>query len=458
MDSRPGHPRPRAALLVALLFLAAAVAEHALYALPSALDLGGLWDFRNCYLLARGFLEARNPYDPEVADFLSQRCFDTPPGAVIAGANWLLLPPGNAVLFAPLALLPYAVAARLWLLLGYVSLWGIARAGQRFLGPRAGAPSFVLSLALLLWAHPVREALWAGQPSLLYVWCALLALDRAAAGRDVAAGAACALALLKYSLALPVLGYLVVKRRWSAVRLAVLGCAVLNVLPLALGDVEAILAHNYENTRASFAEGGLNNQRSPQASYNDVSLPVLLLRLAPEAAEAAVQTAWLGLLALVAGLILGAAARDRAFRLPEIAAGLAFSMMYVYHRNYDSPLLFGVGAAVAGALADPRRARGARWAWGADAAGVGAALLLLPFLFRNPWENLTAGAPLDRMDLLVRLSYRNWSLVALTLLLTGWCWAARGAAGPTAVPVPAPPPGPAPDGAPAAPGTGGNCA
>ncbi|MBI3268090.1 MAG: DUF2029 domain-containing protein [Planctomycetes bacterium] len=429
------RPRASAKTLAAVLALAAALALFISKPVRFALEPGYGWDFRNCYVSGRAFLEGRNPYDPDVQAYLLVRDTGVGERDALAAGNLIIFPPGNMLFFAPLALFPYRVALRLWLLASELALVGMALSVRRLFGPAGGLPGLLLSLALLHLAHPVWEAFWAGQPGLVMSWLCLLALQFAHEDRELPSGLALGLALLKYNLSLPVLLYLLLKRRLTAVRVALLLALALNLLPLLAGDLEALVSNAYQNMVFSFGEGGLNNQRSPAASFNDVSLPVLLWRLWPDGPAALVTTLWLGGIGLLAGA-LAFVSRGREFRPLEVAALLAFCLLFVYHRNYDSPILFGAAMAVA-AEARARRLR--------PALAVAAGLCLVAFFFKNSFEDFPPRLVLDRFELLVRLSYRNWCLLALAGLLTLAAWQRD------TPPAPAPPvdpsSGPAPRGA-----------
>ncbi len=404
MTPPPTRPTPWLLIGAALLALAS-VARYAAFALPAALELDGAWDFRNCYVSARAFLDGRNPYDAEQQDFVAVRDTGLRPGQAIEWGNLIIIPPGNFVFFAPLAVLPWRIAVGVWLVLNQVALVALLVCARRLAGHALGPIGFLFGIAALFAMDPAWEAVKAGQPALVMGACTLAALVFARDGHDRAAGVALGLALLKYNLSLPVFGYFLLKRRFRAAVLAAGVAALINVVPLALGDAADMMAHAQANMEFTFSDGGINNQKNPMGSYNDVSLPVLLWRLFPGWPDFAVRGLW-GLVVLGLAGLLAYGARGDGFEPLEIAALTAFCLLFVYHRVYDAPLLVAAGYGTAAAW----RAGRLR-----SAEAAAAALLLATFLFKNRGEIWPF--PLEPAYVLTWLSYRNWALLALTALL-----------------------------------------
>ncbi len=125
-------------------------------------------------------------------------------------------PPFEALLFAPLARLPYVAAYLVWagfniaLLLGFCIL----------LRPRL--PSLhrffpALPLLAMFAFFPLIVALLQGQDSILLLFLYGLAFSAWATGRPFVAGLCLGLALFKFQLVLPFLLVLLIRRQWRAI-------------------------------------------------------------------------------------------------------------------------------------------------------------------------------------------------------------------------------------------------
>ncbi|MGV9350001.1 glycosyltransferase 87 family protein [Streptomyces spiralis] len=136
-------------------------------------------------------------------------------------------PPFAALLFLPLAHLPWAVLVALWQAVSLAALLVITVCALRLLSPGPGARVRDLSLlwaAAGPWLEPVRHTLDQGQVNLLLGAVVLggLALSRTAAGRGAAVGLAASVKLT------PAVGglYLLATRQWRAAAwAAATGCA-----------------------------------------------------------------------------------------------------------------------------------------------------------------------------------------------------------------------------------------
>ena len=125
-------------------------------------------------------------------------------------------PPFEALLFAPLARLPYVTAYIVWavfnisLILGF---WYLLR--PRLPALHAFLPA--LPLLAMFAFFPVAMALMQGQDSILLLFFYGLAFSALAKGRSFVAGLCLGLALFKFQLVLPFVLVLVLRRQWKAV-------------------------------------------------------------------------------------------------------------------------------------------------------------------------------------------------------------------------------------------------
>jgi hypothetical protein len=125
-------------------------------------------------------------------------------------------PPFEALLFAPLARLPYVAAYLVWAVFNIALILGF----WNLLRPRLPSlHGFLPALPLLaMFAFfPVIMALLQGQDSILLLFLYGLAFSALATGRAFVAGLCLGLALFKFQLVLPFMLVLLVRRQWRAV-------------------------------------------------------------------------------------------------------------------------------------------------------------------------------------------------------------------------------------------------
>jgi hypothetical protein len=151
-------------------------------------------------------------------------------------------PPFEALLFVPLAGLPYVTAYLVWAVFNIALILGF----WNLLRPRL--PSLRnLSLALPLLAmfafFPVMMALLQGQDSILLLFLYGLAFSALATGRAFVAGLCLALALFKFQLVLPFVVVLLVRRQWKAVAGFSLTAFVLLLLSAAVVGWNGVKAY-----------------------------------------------------------------------------------------------------------------------------------------------------------------------------------------------------------------------
>jgi hypothetical protein len=142
-------------------------------------------------------------------------------------------PPAVAYLYAPIAPLPIwlGFAMHAVVMLGLVALAGLLAARAFNL-----APNVALLLAFA-WA-PCTAGVVVGQNAPLAVVLALWAIDALRRDRPIEIGLACGLMMYKPTLALPLIGLLVLRGRWRAliVTAAVVAAGYLASVPASAGD------------------------------------------------------------------------------------------------------------------------------------------------------------------------------------------------------------------------------
>lgn len=126
--------------------------------------------------------------------------------------------PFFALLFKPVALLPYSVGRVVWwivnlsAIVGFALLWPHKPQGR---------------VMALFWSCPVWMLLNYGQDTGLFLFFACLSLLLLARGRDVAAGLVLSLCASKFHLALGFPVFLLAARRWRVMASGAAGCTVM---------------------------------------------------------------------------------------------------------------------------------------------------------------------------------------------------------------------------------------
>jgi alpha-1,2-mannosyltransferase len=303
-------------------------------------------------------------YDRELQQTLYQ---EIAPAAAARTNLFFVYTPFFAVIFAPLALMPYLPAFVCWVLIslalftvGFRLAWTAASLPVRYLNT-----GFVLALGFL----PLYSwCLFIGQTSTFgFFWLALaIYLDRR--GRGFVSGCALAMLLYKPTLLLLLVPMLVVTKRWRTVAGFCVGAVVLGLVSLAVIGFSGIPA--YLDTLAFFSRAKATGLHLIWFDVDALSFFLPLLG----------KHAWLAALALAAVVIpflLRAWRRD-----PEDSFALAITWTLVlnfYVVIYDSTLIILAVVLTAGSLAHPYLPRGFRW--------LLLALFLVPWVARQSAQN-----------------------------------------------------------------------
>jgi len=259
----------------------------------------------------------------------------------VARVDWPY-PPAVAYLFAPFAPLPiwlgFVIHAALMLAL-------VAVAG--LLAARVFGLSRDVALLLAFAWTPCTAGAVMGQNAPLAVALALWAIDALRRDRQLEAGLACGLLMYKPTLALPLIGLLVLRGRWRALAVtgAVVAAGYLVSVPAAAGD------WSWPGVWWAGLQPWLANDLIGNAN-KAVSIPGLLGRIAsiPE---------WLPIVVAASFVALSLRGLVRA---PIVEAGAAACLLAVAVGprvwGYEAGLLLPILAwAVAGGLAEPWRTR-----------------------------------------------------------------------------------------------------
>jgi hypothetical protein len=313
----------RAALLVLLAFAGYKAFVGIRSGLRNSWDLQ--WDG------AWGVLHHISPFEAQDPQTLARfeekkRCLATP-------LNWEALKqrpysPGSLLLFAPLACFDWPTARALWvaaqLLLSGLFLWVVRELWLRDLPSKA---YWVAAGCLLAMAKPWWDVMISGQVSifcLAFFMLALLQLDR---GRRFLASLCLILALVKFSLILPLCWVFARRRAWDVLAIALVATALLFFASAGwLGMAPGILFHEWINLLGRYLGG-------QGASPDFMSWCVEFLGQG--------LGKWLGL--VLAGIaFLSFLALDWYGRLDEVMALALLTqllLLFSYHRTYDYVVL-----------------------------------------------------------------------------------------------------------------------
>ncbi len=216
--------------------------------------------------------------------------------------SWFVGPPFTAVIYAPFAALPFAVAGVLWTLLSVAAI-AASLVLLKPLVPRLAQDWTVVVLAVLA-CQPVLEVLGAGQDSALSMLAWAAGLRALVAGRDALAGASFGLGLIKPQLVLIAPPTFLIQRRWSALWVWIAFAAVAAAVSVALIGVEGIQTWIHTLTSQRYDE-----QINVGQAWKQLSASALLVSVVPPSLAHAAQLVGLAVCVALAVAFLVAAWR-----------------------------------------------------------------------------------------------------------------------------------------------------
>ena len=256
-------------------------------------------------------------------------------------------PPHALLLFRPFTLLPFGAAKLVYLVFALAMIVVIARASVRLAGLESSPSWFWGAATALLVSRPGHMAVIEGQPSLIVIVAALLALDDRA--RPWARTVALAITTIKPTFGAPLLALALARGRWREAVLAgaiAVACAVPPTLSLI--DHAGGLTPFLTELRTNQAQWLRNPDNDPSLSIYRIDAPAFVSRLIGHRLPAAVE---IGFTAVLVGLgALGVRRRGEAAARPDrVAMGLAATtvLVCIYHQTYDLLLLTPVVLALA---------------------------------------------------------------------------------------------------------------
>jgi hypothetical protein len=290
-------------------------------------------------------------------------------------------PAVEALLFAPLSGLGIERAFRIWEALNLAALCWIAFMLRRYLADLTGPQATAVFAAGLI---PLGAGLAAGQDHilclLLYCGAFLLIED----GRDLLGGCVFGLAFVRFQLAIPVLVFFLVMRRWRVVAGAAATVAVMIAVSFALVGRGLISSYGA-------AIGYLATLHDAASLTHMPSVRGLLAFGVRDARELAAATASVSVGLLIAGAVMWRRAEARRFDVGFASALLLALAVYYHSFLYEMSVVV-----LAGVLVVRRRPTFAVMLWGMAAAEValvalgGRFALLAPLLVGSAWWAMRA--------------------------------------------------------------------
>ena len=301
-------------------------------------------DLTGPYVASRAWIHGLNPYSSDV--FWTQaeaiRWSGELPDRLDGFASRTSYPLTSFVLLAPLAPLPWSSGRMVAMAFMTLLVLGTILALASLPAWRQSASRRCLFVALAVGLAPLQSAIGAGNLAAAAVALTVMGVWAALHGKQVHAGAALALAVcFKPPIAVPVLGYYFVRRRWRIVAAAiVVSAAVLATGMLRLRVAEVPWFADYlHNNGLVVADHGGAIFRDNFSELQFVNLQYLGHMLFGDNARAANLLA----LSIGAGLLVSwlmlLSRRDERSELLEISTIAVISLLPVYHRVYDAGLL-----------------------------------------------------------------------------------------------------------------------
>ena len=221
---------------------------------------------------------------------------------------WFVSPPITAVLYAPLALLPYVPSALLWAAIT-IGLLVASLALMRPMFPRLSGRDWVVVGVAIAATQPLLQLIGSGQNTAvcLFLWVAGVRL--LGSGREVAAGSLFALGLIKPQLFVLAPVVLLAQRRWRALGAWAAVASAMAVVSVAVVGVDGVV----EWVTLPFSDLYRSLVQDEQA-WRMQGLPSLVTAVAPDSLASAAEA--LGLVVAAALVLLFA---RTAFRAPSSA-------------------------------------------------------------------------------------------------------------------------------------------
>src|SRR5581483_4181568 len=238
-----GRPflKPGSLLRVALALLVLAVMAANIVLAVQGIRAGsrGMADWAGFYLAGRMVADGRSAYLYELAAQVDyqQRLF-----GMVRSTVPFNHPPFEALVFAPLSLLPFAQSLYLWALINVLLLFATAHWLRPLLSAEIPWREAAVWCPALAFA-PIAVALMQGQDSVLQLFFFALAFIALKRNRDALGGGVLALALIKWHLVVPVALILLLRREVKAITGFAAAAAALMLVSIAAAGVDGAMQY-----------------------------------------------------------------------------------------------------------------------------------------------------------------------------------------------------------------------
>lgn len=227
----PGHRRVLVLGLVVYVIAAGVLVENGV---ATAFVRANMYDYLCFHGGAVGLLKGVNYYDPDVATQIGEE--------LGRGRFTNVYPPLSSLMFAPLALLPWTVAKRIWLVISLIALFAFIRLlGRWFLEDLEGPTRIIWGAVgglLLVSFYSLGHSLQVGQATMVNALLIMAVLVLADRGLDRQAAGVLSIAVFFKPTAVILVLYAALKRRWRLVGYAIAGIVVLMALSVGVLGVD----------------------------------------------------------------------------------------------------------------------------------------------------------------------------------------------------------------------------
>ena len=306
---------------------------------------------------------------------------------------WFVSPPITAVLYAPLALLPYVPSALLWATLT-IGLLLASLVLMRPMFPRLGGRDWIVVAVAIAATQPLLQLIGSGQNTALCLFLWVAGVRLLGSGREVAAGSLFALGLVKPQLFVLAPVVLLAQRRWRALAAWAATASAMALVSVAVVGVDGVV----EWIGLPFSDLYRTLVQDEQ-SWRMQGLPSLITAVAPDSLSSAAE-----LLGLLVAAVLVLLFVRTAFLAPRSAyAGVwAFACLTTvvaapHLLEYD--LVFAVPALLY--VLDRHDSARVRWALLALVLLTWSGFPRHDLLIGQPWPITALGAAWGAVALLV---------------------------------------------------------
>jgi hypothetical protein len=239
--------------------------------------------------------------------------------------------PVSALIYAPLALLPYETAKVIWYILEICLLFAVFWVSYKLLPSRLKGPWFVLGLSFLALLKFIGREIELGQVNILIIFVLIMMLRTVVKKKDVSAGILWGISLFVKPYALIFLPYFILKKRFKLI--------ATGLIVLIVGLALPVLTFGFKGNLLVLKEWAFTLSRSTPgqiAAGDTASLYAFLWKILPGHPDFWTMFLWLviGSAVGVVFLWMMGEGRKRDLNMPEILEA-AFLMILI---PFFSPL------------------------------------------------------------------------------------------------------------------------